>query len=74
MIQKMNGTSMSDFADRAQSITELHITKSISEHSTTAKPFSGVCIACGEPVDQRRYCDKHCREDHEKEMKQRFIR
>jgi hypothetical protein len=65
---------MADFADQAQNVTELHINKAIKDRETATLPFSGVCIACQEPVTDRRYCDSFCREDHEQSMKERFIR
>lgn len=55
-----------DFADEAQEINEAFLEISLKKVPKTAPPFSGFCLYCEEPVVQRRFCDSHCREAHEK--------
>lgn len=60
-----------DFADQAQSLTEQHISNSISKRKTLTLPYSGKCLACGDPVEERRFCDSDCREDHEASLRRK---
>lgn len=55
---------MADFADEASLRSEIYLAAALSKPRTTA-PFSGFCLACREPVQERRYCDADCRQDHE---------
>lgn len=63
-----------DFADEAQSINEIHLKQSLEKFGQLLKnpiPFSGRCLACGDAVEQRRYCDSTCRENHERKLLRR---
>ncbi len=56
---------MADWIDEAQDLNEEHIKRSLKEHQARIKnpvPFSGLCLCCGEPVSERRFCDSDCRE------------
>lgn len=57
-----------DIADEAQAMTGEFIENSLKNRQRLSTPFSGVCLACEEPVQERRYCDSYCREDHEKAL------
>lgn len=54
-----------DFADEAQQINEDFLEMSLKNRPRSNPPFSGFCLHCEEPVIQRRYCDRECREHHE---------
>jgi hypothetical protein len=58
-----------DAADQAQDITEESIANALKKRKISPMPFSGFCLFCQDPVIERRYCDSHCREDHEKQMR-----
>lgn len=60
-----------DIADRAQELTDLHLSKSLNSRNTLSIPFSGSCIFCKEPVVERRFCDSECREAHEDTIRRR---
>lgn len=60
-----------DMADIAQDFTEQALKKSLDKRKTLTVPFSGSCLACNEPVGERRYCDSHCRDIHEQEMRRK---
>lgn len=63
-----------DFADLAQDLIENNIDKAISKRrQTLSLPFSGFCLCCKEPVAERRFCDKDCRELYEARQKKRFL-
>jgi hypothetical protein len=65
---------MVDFADRAQDITENHLALSIANRSVLTTPFSGRCLSCDEPVEERRFCDSSCRQNHERSNQLKFRR
>ena len=65
---------MVDFADAAQEITENHLAQSIAKRTVLSIPFSGRCLSCEEPVEERRYCDSDCRQDHEKKIQLKYRR
>jgi hypothetical protein len=60
---------MPDIIDQAQELSETRLAESLSKRKTLTIPFSGSCLSCGEPVEERRYCDASCREDHEEKMR-----
>lgn len=60
---------MADFADEASALADLHLAAALSRPRAQAAPFSGFCLACREPVEERRYCDSDCRADHEIQLK-----
>lgn len=60
-----------DMADIAQDFTEAALESSLQKRKTLTVPFSGFCLACGESVGERRYCDSDCRETHEQEMRRK---
>lgn len=63
-----------DFADIAQDYVEIHIDNAIAKRRPTLSlPFSGFCLCCKEPVVERRFCDKDCRENYEIAQKRRFL-
>jgi len=57
-----------DQVDEAQIIQETHISAALSNRNKLTIPFSGRCMCCDEPVDQRRFCDADCRISYEKEL------
>lgn len=61
-----------DIADNAQVLIEEAVETAIKSRKVLSIPFSGRCLACDEPLGQRRYCDSHCREDHERSILQKF--
>lgn len=63
-----------DFADAAQEITENHLERSLRNRPQLTVPYSGSCMACGEDVTERRFCDSHCREEYEKTLKRKGFR
>ena len=62
-----------DFADQAQDISESFLDMTIRSRRTATAPFSGVCLHCGEPVQERRFCDSTCRANHEHQTKLKRI-
>lgn len=56
---------MADFADDASALSETLLNIALSRPRAPAVPFSGFCLACGDEVHERRYCDSDCRENHE---------
>lgn len=60
---------MSDIYDQATDqemmIRELAI-KSVRSRNIPFR-FTGHCLHCSEHIDQGRFCNSECREDHEKE-------
>lgn len=59
---------MADIVDHAQDLIESSMKDTLSKLNAHNIPFSGFCLSCEEPVTERRYCDKHCRMDHEKAL------
>ena len=57
-----------DIADTAQEISSEFLETSLKNRKMLTTPFSGFCLSCEEPVEDRRYCDGLCREDHEKAL------
>lgn len=57
-----------DAADFAAEMSERHLEDAIRNLTPKTVPFSGKCLACGDPVHERRYCDAYCRQDHEKAL------
>jgi predicted nucleic acid-binding Zn ribbon protein len=62
-----------DDADIAQNISENFLKDSLNKRSRLTIPFSGKCLSCGEPVDQRRFCDSDCRHEYEANLKRRML-
>lgn len=61
---------MADEIDDAQELTDLHITRSLQKINNKTVAYSGFCLFCGDECGKsRRYCDSHCREDHERDIK-----
>lgn len=57
-----------DIADTAQELSGELVEASLKKRKSLTTPFSGFCLSCEEPVQERRYCDSYCREDHEKAL------
>lgn len=68
IVNQIKQENYMDIADSAQQLTGDFIEESLKNRKQLVTPFSGVCLACEEPVQDRRYCDSHCREDHEKSL------
>ena len=60
---------MADKVDEAQIYSELHLIKSLKNIKLTKPTYSGFCLYCDEPVEQRRFCDSSCRIYYERENK-----
>ena len=54
-----------DIVDIAQELTESLVEKTLQKRSKFRPAFSGFCLNCEDPVMERRYCDRDCREAHE---------
>jgi hypothetical protein len=56
-----------DFGDEAQERQETFLRRSLDtfRNNNASIPYSGVCLHCSEPVDQKRFCDSFCREHWE---------
>lgn len=62
---------MADEIDDAQEMTDLHIARSLAKINTKTLAYSGSCLFCGDDCGtSRRYCNRDCREDHEREQRQ----
>ena len=61
-----------DQVDIANDLVTETVENALHRRQTLTIPFSGFCLNCEEPVDQRRYCDSFCRSEHEKQMKRRM--
>ena len=58
---------MADDADMASDIAELERLTAIRNAITRPKiRFTGVCLNCGESLEQGRYCDASCADDFAK--------
>lgn len=64
---------MADLADTAQQITERFLEHSLRNHAVPVTRFSGMCMACGDPVHERRFCDRDCRQLYESEIQPRLV-
>lgn len=63
---------MADIGDKASALSEQLLTASLRNINTTTVPFSGLCLSCEEPIGKdRRYCDRNCRDDHERSLRKR---
>lgn len=60
---------MADIADKANKTSDLFLKSALQKASTKPEAFSGFCLSCEEPVSARRYCDKDCRDEHEKSLR-----
>lgn len=62
---------MKDIAEQAfeeeQAYLDSRINRIVREGAKLL-PLTGKCDYCGHELQIRRYCDKHCQEDHEFEM------
>lgn len=58
-----------DDADKADDIIESHLRNSLKRITTIKPAYSGVCLFCEEDCGQSRYCDRYCREQHEKQQR-----
>lgn len=62
---------MVDVVDNVNDTLERNLSKQIAAaRKQKAIPFTGKCLSCDEPIKMGRYCDKECRDDHERSMKQ----
>ena len=63
---------MADDADKADNLSNEYLNQALKVVlNYTPIPFSGRCLACNDPVENRRYCDSHCRETHEKRLRRK---
>ena len=61
---------MVDEADKAYDLNEQYLKQALKKTlATKSIPFSGLCLACNDPIEKGRYCDSHCRETHEKRLR-----
>jgi len=60
---------MADIADNANRISDLYLKTSLQNAQAKPQPFSGFCLSCDEPVVERRYCNRECRDDHERSLR-----
>lgn len=66
---------MSDAADVAgdeQELIEALLLRkhreAAAQHQKVMAAFTGKCLNCDEPLEQGRYCDDDCRDDHERRV------
>lgn len=65
---------MMDFADEAQALSDTYLEAALQKsRKTLTLPFSGFCLCCKEPVQERRFCDSDCRETYETNLKRKFV-
>lgn len=64
---------MPDIIDIAQEKIEQDLHKALKKLVKTPASFSGVCLACGETVHQRRFCNADCREFYEMQKRPRLV-
>lgn len=62
---------MADIADQAAEMTDFFLARSMNNRNTKSPAYTGKCLHCGDDCGNARYCDRYCREDHEKSMKKR---
>lgn len=69
---------MADSADEAQRQQEVLHAARLKEtlrrgelHRARLDQLAGACLNCYEPLEQGRYCDKDCEEDHQKRLRAR---
>lgn len=60
---------MADDIDKAQELNEQHLEQSLKKIKIGSPVFSGFCLNCAEPIGAKRYCDRECREEHERRQK-----
>ena len=61
---------MADEVDKAGNIEQQFLNTALKlVLEAKSIPFSGFCLACKDPVEERRYCDSQCRETHEKRLR-----
>lgn len=61
---------MADDADIANDLQETFLQKSLERTRSRSVPvFTGKCLYCEDPIEIGRFCDSHCRESHEQEMR-----
>ena len=61
---------MADEVDKAGNIEQQFLNTALKlVLEAKSIPFSGFCLACKDPVENRRYCDSQCRETHEKRLR-----
>ena len=61
---------MADEVDKAGDIEQQFLNTALQQIlQVKSIPFSGFCLACKDPVEERRYCDSQCRETHEKRLR-----
>jgi hypothetical protein len=71
--RKTMGDTLADIADMAQEQIERILAKSLKDLRKPALSFSGSCLACGDPLSQRRFCDSDCREVYETSLRARMV-
>lgn len=64
---------MPDIIDIAQQQIEHALAKSLKNIAKAPAPFSGACLACGEAVVQRRFCNADCRAFYDDDMRPRLV-
>ncbi len=64
---------MADIADMAQEQIEQALAKSLKYLNKKTPSFSGSCLACGDPLSRRRFCDSDCREVYETSLRRRMV-
>ena len=61
---------MADMIDNAQKTTDILMRSFVNlSRQPEAPKVVGECLNCGEPLNGRRFCDKHCAADYERDMK-----
>lgn len=64
---------MPDIIDIVQQEIERGLAKSLKNIAKTPAPFSGACLACGEAVAERRFCNADSRAFYDNDMRPRLI-
>lgn len=70
---------MADICDKASDLADLHLRHALHNQRIRAKSATsssegiGMCLSCGEPIDEdgRRFCDKDCADDFEAQQRKR---
>ena len=62
---------MPDVVDDAQVLIQRSLDDSLRKRKLLRLPFSGFCLACSEPVVERRFCNADCREHFETSLRRR---
>ena len=62
---------MPDVVDDSQVLIQKSLDDSLKKRTLLRLPFSGFCLACSEPVVERRFCNANCREHFETSLRRR---